>query len=582
MFCLIAGAVSLTAQEVQVTNLKVASDNKITFDVSWGARSGAWSDTVWVFIDYFNMEKQEMWRLPVTSATLTNTSWAGAKVRMISDNNAGFYIGGNAREASALFKASVSVTPEGTYPLGVIRPCVYVTDHQPIATYGLSGDVVTASLTGTAPYSGKYSGGSAWTSPTGTTFDVPSGQYISSFADATGNSGEVRCGTAAASTIKLTSATNTQNQTICEGSAITGTSYTLGGSAASATVANLPAGLAASLNTTSKIITISGAPTATGTYTITTSGHTAPCTAATITGTVKIDPVSVGGTITGSNTICLGGTSGSLTLSDHVGTVQKWQSSTDGSNWDDITNTAISYLPGSPTTTTYYHAVVKSGVCAVANSTPATVTVTPVPGAVGTITGIATVCQGQTSVTYSVAAVTGATSYTWAVPAGATITAGQNTTNIMVSYGTSQSNGTITVTPRNCSGNGTAKSLDITANQTTKGGSVTPDKIIDAGEAVGILTLSGHVGTVQKWQLSVNSGTWSDIPNAAETYSPGVLSAEGTYAYRAVVKSGVCAVANSTPATIKVNTIIGLCPKFDPGIIGDEACKEFKGGTIGQ
>ncbi len=579
MFCLIAGAVSLTAQEVQVTNLKVASDNKITFDVSWGARSGAWSDTVWVFIDYFNMDKQEMWRLPVTSATLTNTSWAGAKVRMISDNNAGFYIEGDAREASA-FTATVSVTPEGTYPQGVIRPCVYVTDHQPIATYGLSGDVVTASLTGTAPYSGKYSGGSAWTSPTGTTFNVPSGQYISSFADATGNKGEVRCGTGGSSVTIHPSSAAYQNQVVCKNDAITGTSYTIGGSATSCTVADLPAGLTAAMS--GKVVRISGTPTASGTYTITTIGHTEPCTAATITGTVKIDPVSVGGTITGSNTICLGGTSGSLTLSDHVGTVQKWQSSTDGSNWDDITNTAISYLPGSPTTTTYYHAVVKSGVCAVANSTPATVTVTPVPGAAGAITGIATICQGQTSVTYSVAAVTGATSYTWAVPAGATITAGQNTTGITVSYGASQSNGTITVTPRNCSGNGTAKSLDITANPTTKGGSVTPDKIIDAGEAVGILTLSGHVGTVQKWQLSVNSGTWSDIPNAAETYSPGVLSAEGTYAYRAVVKSGVCAVANSTPATIKVNTIIGLCPKFDPGIIGDEACKEFKGGTIGQ
>jgi hypothetical protein len=37
---------------------------------------------------------------------------------------------------------------------------------------------------------------------------------------------------------------------------------------------------------TAKTVTISGTPTASGTYTITTSGHTAPCTAATISGTV--------------------------------------------------------------------------------------------------------------------------------------------------------------------------------------------------------------------------------------------------------------------------------------------------------
>ncbi len=187
MFCLIAGATHLSAQEVKVTNLQVSAGNKITFDVSWdGTSTGSPTDPVaepvepvelWVFIDYFNMEQQQMWRLPVASATLTYTSWAGAKVRMISDNNAGFYIEGLARETGA-FTANVSVTPEGTYPQGVIRPCVYVTDYQPVATYNMDSGVITATLTGTAPYSGQYSGGSAWTSSTGAAVTLPSGQHI--------------------------------------------------------------------------------------------------------------------------------------------------------------------------------------------------------------------------------------------------------------------------------------------------------------------------------------------------------------------------------------------------------------------
>ena len=45
-------------------------------------------------------------------------------------------------------------------------------------------------------------------------------------------------------------------------------------------------------------------------------------------------------------------------------------------------------------------------------------------GTPGTITGSASVCINQAGVTYSVAAVSGATSYNWTLPAGATITAG--------------------------------------------------------------------------------------------------------------------------------------------------------------
>ena len=111
MLCLLAGAANnLAAQEVSVTNLQVASDNTITFNVSVG--EPVEPVELWVFVDYFNMDKQQMWRLPISSARLTNSSDAGAKVRMIAGNNAGFYIEGSA--TSAVFTAGVSVTPYDT------------------------------------------------------------------------------------------------------------------------------------------------------------------------------------------------------------------------------------------------------------------------------------------------------------------------------------------------------------------------------------------------------------------------------------------------------------------------------------
>ena len=55
----------------------------------------------------------------------------------------------------------------------------------------------------------------------------------------------------------------------------------------------------------------------------------------------------------------------------------------------------------------------------------------PAPTPIAAVTGPATVCEGDT-VTYTVPAQTGATAYNWTVPAGATITGGQNTTSLNV------------------------------------------------------------------------------------------------------------------------------------------------------
>jgi len=84
------------------------------------------------------------------------------------------------------------------------------------------------------------------------------------------------------------------------------------------------------------------------------------------------------------------------------------------------------------------------------------------PAAAGTITGSATVCQGQNSVTYNVPAIANATSYIWTLPTGAT---GSSSTNsITVNYGLSAVSGNITVKGHNSCGDGTASSKAIVVN----------------------------------------------------------------------------------------------------------------------
>jgi endo-1,4-beta-D-glucanase Y len=97
------------------------------------------------------------------------------------------------------------------------------------------------------------------------------------------------------------------------------------------------------------------------------------------------------------------------------------------------------------------------------------------PGAAGTISGTTSTCAGTTGIIYSTSSVSGATSYDWILPSGATITNGINTNSITVSVGSI--GGTISVTPKNTCGNGTSNSISVTVSAI-----VTPNVTIAASQ----------------------------------------------------------------------------------------------------
>ena len=77
----------------------------------------------------------------------------------------------------------------------------------------------------------------------------------------------------------------------------------------------------------------------------------------------------------------------------------------------------------------------------------------------GPITGITPQCPVLTGQIYSIVSVPNATTYTWTVPAGWTITSGQGTISITVNTGAAGQNGNISVTAGNSCGTSACQSF---------------------------------------------------------------------------------------------------------------------------
>ncbi len=121
------------------------------------------------------------------------------------------------------------------------------------------------------------------------------------------------------------------------------------------------------------------------------------------------------------------------------------------------------------------------------------------PGTPGNITGAASgVCNS--TVTHSVPAAAGITSYTWAAPSGATIVTGQGTNTVDVSYSGSFTTGQLCVTANNACGSSTARCINVKGKPSDPG-AISGQSTACAGEQ----GLSFSVATV----FGASSYNWS-------------------------------------------------------------------------
>jgi hypothetical protein len=132
-----------------------------------------------------------------------------------------------------------------------------------------------------------------------------------------------------------------------------------------------------SLSDPAATFTYTGGP---GTYLLRWTISNSPCPPSTSDVTITVAPNTVAGTLSSSAEVCTGSNEGTLTLSGNTGSVVKWQYSTDNFNSEiiDIANTSTSQGYSNVSLTTYYRALVKSGVCDETYSNVVTITtVTP-------------------------------------------------------------------------------------------------------------------------------------------------------------------------------------------------------------
>ena len=284
------------------------------------------------------------------------------------------------------------------------------------------------------------------------------------------------------------------------------------------------------------------------TLTLTTNDPTGPCNAATDTVviTIKGQPAASSG---GTQTICPGTAAVVSGASSSNGTILWTKSGGSGTltNTTTLTPTYTSVAGDAGTTVTLTMTVANSP-CSSATANYTIVISPAAPVAPGTITGSTTVCAGTTQ-SYNVAAVINATTYTWTVPSGWSITNGQGTRQIDVLVGSSGTGNLSVVASNSCGSTSPAYSVtinpDVTANNTgyTTSSAKTDGNIVTASS----LTAPERRGYL-KFPLSV-------LPSGSIITSSTLNITNNANAALSTVANSVAALGNNDPVTTAASTL---------------------------
>jgi hypothetical protein len=271
------------------------------------------------------------------------------------------------------------------------------------------------------------------------------------------------------------------------------------------------------------------------------------------------------GTIAGPTPVCPGITglvytiTSVATASSYNWTVPTGWLITAGSGTNSITVTAGAAGQNGNITVTATNS------CGTSTAQSLPVVVSPGPPATpGIITGNTEGCINQNGLTYSIAAVPNATSYTWATPTGWTIASGQGTTAITVNTTGTAIAGNITVTATNsCGTSSSASTLPVTistAIPATPGAITGPLSIcpVASGLVYSVTPIAGATNynwtLPTGWSITAGAGTNSITATAGSSATTGTRTIS-------VTASNAC----GTSAASNLNVTVGTFASVDAG-----------------
>ena len=402
------------------------------------------------------------------------------------------------------------------------------------------GDIVTYSISSVTNAS-TYT----WSVPSGWTINT--GQNSTNITVTAGNAGQNGnisvtasndCGTSSNNTLGVTvkpgtpasPGTITGTKDVCPGDSVTYSIDSVTNADANGYIWSVPSGWTINSGQNSTSITVTaGNAGQNGNISVNASNSCGTSSDKTLGVTVKPGTPSTPGTITGTPDVCPGGSVtysiSSVTNADANGytwSVPSGWTINSGQNSTSITVTAGNAGQNGNISAN------ASNSCGTSSNKTLGVTVKPgTPATPGTITGTVAVCASATGLTYSVAAVTDATSYNWSLPLAWVVQSGAGTRNITVNA--ASASGNITVTAQNNCGTSSAQTLAVT---TTNGVPAQP-------------------GTITS---SLGSNPNICPPLSGVTFNVTAVGGATSYLWTLPTGFQVTSGANSNSITVKVNS----------------------------
>ena len=335
--------------------------------------------------------------------------------------------------------------------------------------------------------------------------------------------------------------------------ALTGQTYTAAASTGATTFTwTVPTGWTITAGTTTQTITVTtGSAGQNGNITVTASNSCGTSSAQTLAVTVGNGTPSTPASITGTSAQC-------PTLTGQTYSIASVANATTYT-WTVPTGWTITAGAGSTTITVTTGSAGQNGnvtvtagnSCGTSSAQTLAVTVgNGTPSTPASITGTSAQCPALTGQTYSIASVANATTYTWTVPTGWTITAGAGSTTITVTTGSAGQNGNITVTAGNSCGTSSAQTLAVTVSPANTAGSASSSPSLCINSALTAITIAttgaSGIGAATGLPTGV-SAAW-----ASNTITiSGTPTSSGVYNY-SIPLTGGCGSVNAT-GTITVN-----------------------------